>query len=127
MNTLGPTSTSELETLKCPKRYHYRYVENLVPKTTSVPLGVGTIWHACAAEGYKALRDGDGRWIVAALDHLAKPHFDRDNLPIILPEETMLAINDMLIYYWDNKGRWDKFDEGPSSLTRSATSSSITG
>lgn len=108
---LGPVGTSELSTLACPRKYYFRYRQKLVPKQPNVNMAMGTVWHACAAAGYRTLRDGPARWLQAALAHSREPQIDRDGLLIELQEENLEAIRDMLTYYWQNKGRYDEFEE----------------
>lgn len=109
---LGPTSHSELAALICPKKYEYRYVQNLVPKTMGTALATGIFWHKCAAAGYAALRDG-GNWLNAAKASIAFPetHIDRDGIPLGLEGDQVTAAIHMLEYYWEHTGRFDQFKE----------------
>ena len=110
MTLLGPTSTSELGTLACPRKYMYRYGRKLAPKRPNTNMAMGTFWHQCAAAGYKA---GDRKqWLSAALAESRTPDpIDRDGIPLGLEEENIDAVRDMLCYYWEHQGRFDEFEE----------------
>lgn len=108
---LGPTSHSELSSLLCPRKFMYRYVKNLVPKTMGTALATGIFWHKCAAAGYFALRDGKS-WLDAAIKESYRENpVDRDNIPLGLEPPQVEAMRHMLEYFWEHSGRFDEFKE----------------
>jgi hypothetical protein len=111
---LGPTSHSELSTLLCPKKYEFRYVRGLVPKTMGTALATGIFWHKCAAAGYEVLRKDvhSSGWLEAAMRASYEENpVDRDGIPLGLTPEQTEAMRHMLIYFWENQGRFDEFKE----------------
>jgi hypothetical protein len=109
---LGPTSSSELNMLGCPRKFKYRYVDKLVPKTMSLPLATGIFWHKCAAAGYAALREGDSQWLRCALDaSYESDPVDRDGIALGLEPDAIEAMRHMLEYYWEFAGRFDEFKQ----------------
>lgn len=108
--------------LDCKKAYYYKYIRGLEPlrDKPSAALGIGTLWHAGLAGGYRWLKrqlDGvgiGGDWISAArnaMNDVMSDGYDWHGTKqtIQLEPEDVAVATDMMHYYWHEQGKEDTF------------------
>ena len=105
--------------LDCKKQWYYRYKRGLVPLRDSQdakPMNIGTLFHAGCAGGYRSLMSKKMDWLTAAKGEVQAVLNDGydwhgEKQQVDLEPEDVQLVQDMLAFYWNNKGKHDKFDE----------------
>jgi hypothetical protein len=122
---------STLDTFqRCRKKYEYSEVRGWNPRSGSRAMEIGTLFHACLAAGYRAVREFDksyaqfanGNWaegdetasasrgltfLAAATPAAFSFTHDRNGVALGLTREDRELAEDMVNYFWENMGRED--------------------
>jgi hypothetical protein len=111
-------STSWLDTWhRCDRRYFYRYIRGLVPKSVNENMVWGTFFHRIIQEYYRSLQNHaredaalHNAQLIAERCTLVENKYHGDT-PITFDAAKREAIWDTVLYYYENEARFDDFDE----------------